>query len=163
MTTMTYESAISAIHTCSALYLNIPRDILVAMQVLCFKPTSLQPRVVSYFDTTSAASGTGSLAMLVDSYKCAQTFRLHDPKRGRAIANHQTSRQDSARLKMNSSSSRTAATAAAAAIAAAAAAATAAATAAAAVAAAASAAAASATAAALARHAPNMIGLLGNQ
>ena len=94
--------------------------------------------------------------MLVDSYKCAQTFRLHDPKRGRAIANHQTSRQDSARLKMNSSS--TAATAAAAAIAAAATAATAA-----AVAAAASAAAASATAAALARHAPNMIGLLGNQ
>ena len=93
--------------------------------------------------------------MMVDSCKCAQTFRLHDPKRGRAIANHQTSRQDSARLKMNSSS--TAATAAAAAIAAAAAA-TAAATAAAAVAAAASAAAASATAAALARHAPNMIG-----
>ena len=93
--------------------------------------------------------------MLVDSYKCAQTFRLHDPKRGRAIANHQTSRQDSARLKMNSSSSSTAATAAAAAIAAAAA--TAAAT------VAAASAAASATAAALARHAPNMIGLLGNQ
>ena len=93
--------------------------------------------------------------MLVDSCKCAQTFRLHDPKRGRAIANHQTSRQDSARLKMNSSSS-TAATAAAAAIAAAAAA-TAAAT------VAAASAAASATAAALARHAPNMIGLLGNQ
>ena len=155
MTTMTYESAISAIHTCSALYLNIPRDILVAMQVLCFKPTSLQPRVVSYFDATSAANGTGSLAMLVDSYKCAQTFRLHDPKRGRAIANHQTSRQDSAKLKMNNSSSSTTATATAAAIPAAAAA-TAAATAA-AVAAAASAA-ASATAAALARHAPNMIG-----
>ena len=94
--------------------------------------------------------------MLVDSCKCAQTFRLHDPKRGRAIANHQTSRQDSARLKMNSSSSSTAATAAAAAIAAAAAA-TAAAT------VAAASAAASATAAALARHAPNMIGLLGNQ
>ena len=42
MTTTTYESAISAIQTCSALHLNSLRDILVAMRGVFFIPITLQ-------------------------------------------------------------------------------------------------------------------------
>ena len=54
MTMMTYESAISAIHTCSALHLNNPRDILVAMRGVFFQTNYIKNAAFCTMITCSA-------------------------------------------------------------------------------------------------------------